>query len=245
MVFQPIHRLGDGERVGFEALARFPEDRLPAGAAAAGLVDESGLGFSPDVWFAHADLQDLGVQLEVAAITAALQRLADVPAGHYVAVNAGPETIVSGQLATAMAGTDMAHVVVELTEHLAIEDYAAVRSAVKGLQDEHSASVCTKIPGIAADDVGAGAASLLHLLELADLLDFCKLDIALTRGIDTDEVRQALAVGLVGMGRTAGFRIVAEGIETQAQLETLRGLGVYAGQGYHLGRPGPLPKGAP
>jgi EAL domain-containing protein (putative c-di-GMP-specific phosphodiesterase class I) len=245
MVFQPIVRLADGVRTGWEALARFPEDRLPAGSAEAGLTDEAGFGFGPDVWFAHADLEGLGVPLEVAAITAALDRLADVPDDEYVAVNCGPGTLVSGQLAAAVAGVDLSRVVLELTEHLAIHDYPAVRRAVADLREAHSAGLCTKIPGFAADDVGAGAASLLHLLELADLLDFCKLDIALTRGIDTDDVRQALAVGLVGMGHQAGFRIVAEGVETEAQLVTLRRLGVYAAQGWHTGRPGPLPKEPP
>lgn len=243
MVFQPIHRLADGRRVGFEALARFPEDRLPAGSAAAGLVDEAGLGFGPDVWFAAADVEGLGVELEVAAIVAALDRLDDVPVGEYVAVNVGPATLVSGDLASAVAGRDLSRVVVEITEHMAIDDYAAVRSAVVDLQAAHGATVCTKIPGMAADDVGAGAASLRHLLELADLLAFAKLDIALTKNIDTDGVRQALAAGMVGMGDAAGFRVVAEGVEHEAQLVTLRSLGVHSGQGWHLGRPGPLPRG--
>lgn len=242
MVFQPIHRLEDGVRVGWEALARFPEDRLPAGAGAAGLVDEQGLGFGPDVWFAHADVEGLGVELELSAICAALDRLDDVPEGEYLAVNVGPEALVSGRLGKAIAGVDLSWVVLELTEHLAIRDYEAVRTAVVELQEERSVKVCTKIPGIAADDMGAGAASLRHLLELRTVLDYCKLDISLIAGIDTDDGRQVLAGAIVGMGHTAGFRVVAEGIEHEAQLVTLRSLGVHAGQGWHLGRPGPLPR---
>lgn len=244
MVFQPIFRLDDGVRVGWEALARFPEDRLPAGAGAAGLVDEQGLGFRPDVWFAHADIEGLGVELELAAIRAALRRLEDLPAGEYMAVNVGPEALVSGRLAEAIEEVDLSWVVIELTEHLAIRNYEAVRSAVVQLQEERSAKVCTKIPGIAADDMGAGAASLRHLLELRTVLDYCKLDVSLTAGIDTDEGRQVLAGAIVGMGLSAGFRVVAEGVEHEAQLVTLRSLGVHAGQGWHLGRPGSLPKEA-
>lgn len=244
MVFQPIARLADGQVVGYEALARFPEGQLPAGSADAGLTDETGAGFGPDVWFAHADLAGFGVELEVAAVDAALDRLDDVPAGCHLAINVGPSTLVSGRLAAAVADRDLSRVVVELTEHLAIDDYGAVRSAVVDLQAGH-ARVCTKIPGVAADDVGAGAASLRHLLELADLLSFAKLDIALTRAIDTDTVRQALAAGMVGMGTAAGFRVVAEGVEHEAQLVTLRSLDVHAAQGWHIGRPGPLPKEAP
>lgn len=244
MVFQPIHRLEDGARVGFEALARFPEDRLPAGSSDAGLVDEAGLGFSPDVWFAAADVEGLGVELELAAITAAVARIGDLPEGTYVAVNVGPETLVSGRLVEVLADVDVSRIVVELTEHLAIQDYAAVRSAVVELQDRQAA-VCTKIPGVAADDFGAGVASLRHLLELADLLTFTKLDVSLTANIDTDHVRRALAGAIVGMGHSAGFRVVAEGVERAAQLVTLRSLGVHAGQGFFLGRPGPLPKEDP
>lgn len=242
MVFQPIHRLEDGARVGFEALARFPEDRLPAGSSAAGLTDEAGLGFGPDVWFAAADVEDLGVELEVAAIAAALERLPDVPDEAYMAVNTGPATLVSGQLAAVVEGLDLSRVVIELTEHSAIDDYVAVKAAVRELQAEHSANVCTKIPWFAADDMGAGAASSLHhLAELGELLTFCKLDLSLTVGIDTDRARRALAAALVGMGHELGFRVVAEGIEHQAQLVTLRSLGAHAGQGWLFGRPGPLP----
>lgn len=243
MVFQPIHRLEDGVRVGFEALARFPEDRLPAGSSDAGLTDEAGLGFSPDVWFRAADIEGLGVELEVAAIAAALERLPDVPDGVYMAVNTGPATLVSGQLAAAVESLDLSRVVIELTEHMAIDDYAAVRAAVRDLQERHSVSCCTKIPWVAADDMGAGAASLHHLAELGELLTFCKLDLSLTTGIDTDRARRALAAALVSMGHELGFRVVAEGIEHQAQLVTLRSLGAHAGQGWLFGRPGPLPTG--
>lgn len=245
MVFQPIHRLEDGKRVGWEALARFPEDRLPVGSAAAGLTDEADLGFSPDVWFRAADLEGLGVALEVAAIRAALARLPDVPAGEYVAVNVGPETLVSGELASVVDGLDLSRVVVELTEHLAIDDYGAVRSAVVSLQRDHSANLCTKIPHIAADDVGGGVASLHHLAELGELLTFCKMDLSLTVGIDHDRGRRALASALVAMGHEMGFRIVAEGVEHEAQLVTLRAVGAHAAQGWLFGKPGPLPEGAP
>lgn len=242
MVFQPVVRLDDGRRIGFEALARFPEDRLPAGSADAGLVDEAGLGFSPDVWFSAAGVEGLGTELEVAAISAALERIPDVPAGHHIAVNVGPETLVSGQLSAALEGLDLSGVVVELTEHMAIRDYGAVKAAVVELQEEHSARCCTKIPWIAADDMGAGAASLHHLAELGELLAFAKLDLSLTRGIDTDRSRRALAAALVGMGHELGFRIVAEGVEHEAQRIALASLGAYAAQGWLIGRPGPLPQ---
>jgi EAL domain-containing protein (putative c-di-GMP-specific phosphodiesterase class I) len=248
MVFQPIHRLADGQLIGREALARFPSSMTDEDLEAAhgpnwrlGAYTSEG----PGVWFEMADLLGLGVELEVSAIRAALARLGDLPAGEYVAVNVGPETLVSGQLAKALGDADLSRVVVELTEHLAIPDYGAVRSAVVELQEAHRAKVCTKvgrnIPAVAADDMGAGEASLRHLLELRTILDYCKLDIALTVGIDTDEGRRILAGAIVGMGEQAGFKVVAEGVEHAAQVVTLQSIGVFAAQGYYLGRPGPLP----
>jgi EAL domain-containing protein (putative c-di-GMP-specific phosphodiesterase class I) len=244
MVFQPIHRLSDGRRTGFEALARFPSDLTPEDLDAlhgprwrdAGYTSEG-----PGVWFEMADALGLGVALEVAAIRAALARLPDLPAGEYMAVNVGPETLVSRRLAAAVDGRDLSRVVVELTEHLAIEDYDAVKAAVVDLQTEHSVRCCTKIPALAADDIGAGQAAFHHLAELGEYLSFAKMDVGLTRAIDTDRSRQALAEALVGMGRRLGFLIVAEGVEYEAQRVTLAGLDAHAAQGYLLGKPGPLP----
>lgn len=246
MVFQPIHRLDDGARVGFEALARFPESISPEEMEVMhgpGWKNNSYTGMGPDIWFSQANLLGLGVDLEVSALCNALGSVDKLPDDHYIAVNIGPEALTSGALSRAVRDVDMSRVVVELTEHMAITDYPAIRKAVQSLQKEHSAMVCTKIPGIAADDVGAGSASLMHLLELGDLLTFCKLDISLTRGIDEDLGRQALAAGLVSMSSVYQYKIVAEGIEREEQLDILRIIGVYSGQGWLLGKPGPLPEG--
>lgn len=92
---------------------------------------------------------------------------------------------------------------------------------------------------LAVDDVGAGFASLRHILRLSP--DFIKLDRTLIDGIDHDRSRQALAGGLITFAEKIGAAIIAEGIETPAQLAMLLSLGVELGQGFHLGRPGPLP----
>ena len=91
---------------------------------------------------------------------------------------------------------------------------------------------------VSVDDAGAGFASLRHILELKP--DFVKLDVALVRGIEADPARQALIVGLCHFAARTGAILIAEGIETAAEAETVRGLGVPFGQGYLLGRPGPL-----
>ena len=117
----------------------------------------------------------------------------------------------------------------EITEHVAIADYATIRRAIELLG--------TNIR-LAVDDAGAGFASFRHILELAP--DFVKLDIGLVRGIDADPARQALAAGMVFFAAERKLLLIAEGIETRAELQTLRHLGIQLGQGYLLGRPKPL-----
>jgi EAL domain-containing protein (putative c-di-GMP-specific phosphodiesterase class I) len=94
---------------------------------------------------------------------------------------------------------------------------------------------------LAVDDVGAGYASLRHILELHP--DFVKLDRSLIAGVEVDEARQAMIVGLSHFARTTGCRLIAEGIETEAERKTLRALDIALGQGYLLGRPAPLGPG--
>ncbi len=88
---------------------------------------------------------------------------------------------------------------------------------------------------IALDDLGAGHSSLNRLVELRS--DVAKLDMKLIRGIDQDPFRLALLKSLVRFGEEVGMVLVAEGIETPAELEAVRRQGVAFGQGYLLGRP--------
>jgi EAL domain-containing protein (putative c-di-GMP-specific phosphodiesterase class I) len=87
--------------------------------------------------------------------------------------------------------------------------------------------------------MGSGYANMQHVLRLAP--DIIKLDVALVRGIDGDRARRALAGSLAVFAEEMGARLVAEGIETPAELATLVELGVPYGQGFVLARPGPLP----
>ena len=74
-----------------------------------------------------------------------------------------------------------------------------------------------------------------HILDLRP--DIIKFDISLTRNVDRDPVRKALAAALGVFAQHAGTTVTAEGIETQAELDVLRQLGFHSGQGYLLGRP--------
>ena len=88
------------------------------------------------------------------------------------------------------------------------------------------------------DDTGTGFASLSLVLEVAP--EFIKLDRELIANIDLDPVRRALARALVAFGNETGAEVIAEGIESAAELDVLIDLGISYGQGFYLGRPGSL-----
>jgi EAL domain-containing protein (putative c-di-GMP-specific phosphodiesterase class I) len=92
---------------------------------------------------------------------------------------------------------------------------------------------------LAVDDAGAGFASFRHVLQLNPA--FVKLDRSLVAGIDSDPAKQALVAGMRQFARATRCRLIAEGVETEAERAALAGLGVRLAQGYLLGRPGPLP----
>jgi EAL domain-containing protein (putative c-di-GMP-specific phosphodiesterase class I)/AmiR/NasT family two-component response regulator len=210
MVFQPI-MLADRTVIGCEALARFPQE--PAQG--------------PDRWFAEADSVGLGTELELCAVAAALRQLPNLPDDVFLAVNVSPSTAVAPELAALLQGTDQSRVVLELTEHVPVEDYDAVNAGLAALR---STGV-----RLALDDTGAGYAGFRHLLGLRP--DVIKLDISLTRDIDHDPVRRALAAAIVAFAADVGAWVVAEGIETDSEMATLGGLNVPWLQGFRLGRP--------
>jgi EAL domain-containing protein (putative c-di-GMP-specific phosphodiesterase class I) len=212
--FQPILDLKTRRIAGCEALARF------AGAPPR----------PPDVWFAEAHRVGLGPELELAAVAMALARLPELPLDSYLAVNVGPEVATRPELLALLGSVDARRVVVELTEHLPVTDYPVLVQAVGRIRDCGAR--------LAIDDTGAGFAGLSHILKLAP--DLIKLDRMLTSGIDTDPARQALAGALVNFAARTRAKIVAEGVETTAELDAIHELGIEYGQGYLLGRPAPL-----
>ncbi|MEM9428228.1 MAG: EAL domain-containing protein [Pseudomonadota bacterium] len=209
--FQPIFRTGQAKPAGFEALARF--------AVAPSRP--------PDQWFADAARAGRSEELELAAIAVALAGLDQLPVDAYLSVNAGPQTILSGGLGPALADHVPERLVLEITEHAQVTDYAALRHALEPLR--------TRGVRIAVDDAGAGFASLSHILQLSP--EIIKLDRALTVSIEADPARRALVSALVHFARDIRADLVAEGIETAQELDCLSSLGVGMFQGYHLGAP--------
>jgi EAL domain-containing protein (putative c-di-GMP-specific phosphodiesterase class I) len=87
---------------------------------------------------------------------------------------------------------------------------------------------------IALDDVGVGYAGLEAVTELSP--DYLKVDMSLVRGIDEDPARQEILRALTQIAWRMDARVVAEGIETDAELRVLRDLAVSYGQGFRIGR---------
>jgi EAL domain-containing protein (putative c-di-GMP-specific phosphodiesterase class I)/CheY-like chemotaxis protein len=211
VVFQPIFDLAQKRIVGAEALSRF------AGEPPRG----------PQAWFAEAASVGLGVELELRAVEAALEHVGFLPAEAYLSLNLSPAAVSSGRLTEALAPLALERTVVEITEHAPVADYGALAEALQGFRSGGGR--------VAIDDAGAGFASLRHIVWLAP--DIIKLDISLTRDIHVDRTRRALAAALISFARETGTIIVAEGVETQEELDTLRELGAAQAQGYHLARP--------
>ena len=216
MVFQPVVDLAGGRTFGYEALARFDEEPLR----------------SPDRWFAEAEGVGLGRELEVVAVASALAQQSRIAPDQILGVNMSPATVLTDWPSEVASSVKWENVVIELTEHVVIEDYQAIQRSLRSLRELGA--------GLSVDDTGAGFASLRHILDLAP--DYVKLDISLCRGIDRDPARRALASALVSFTRDVGIVLVAEGIETEDERATLTDLGVQYGQGFLLGRPAPLPE---
>ncbi|MHB8671340.1 MAG: sensor domain-containing phosphodiesterase, partial [Acidimicrobiales bacterium] len=212
-VFQPIVDLRTGRVVGAEALTRFTDDdRVPM------------------AWFAEAANIGLGVDLELAAAKRGMAEFSK-DSGLYLSVNLSANALRPGCELVRTADMDPSRVVVELTEHVEMVDYPALEATAAELR-----SLSARL---ALDDTGAGMSSLRRILQLKP--EIIKLDIVLTIGIDRDPVRQALARALTTFATEIGALVIAEGIETTAQLKMITELGVPYGQGFLLGRPGPLP----
>jgi diguanylate cyclase (GGDEF)-like protein len=208
VVVQPVVELASGAEVTVEALTRFDDTTR-----------------NPAQWFATAAALGLGHELEVAAAASALEQVAD--GTRPVAINLSPGVVLAGGLDDLLARVDPRDVVLEVTEHAPVDSYAALDLALgphraRGLR-------------VAVDDVGAGYASMTHVVRMHP--DVVKIDMSLVRGIDADPVRQALVRALTAFGEQLRAVVVAEGVETEAERDTLVGLGVEYAQGFLFGVP--------
>jgi EAL domain-containing protein (putative c-di-GMP-specific phosphodiesterase class I)/putative methionine-R-sulfoxide reductase with GAF domain len=206
-----VVRPADQLIVGYEALARMPLDPVR----------------SPDWWLAKAEEVGLRQHLEIACLAAATC-LGPTPEDRLLFVNLSPSLLaVPGALD--LLDRLPQRLVVELTEQEAVEDYDGLRHDLEPW--------LARGVRIAIDDAGAGYSSLRHVIELTP--DFLKLDRELVRDLDRDRNRRALVGAMAAFAAEVGTSVIAEGVETEAELDVLRDAEVDLVQGYLLARPGP------
>lgn len=210
MVFQAIHDVVTGDVVGLEALARFPCEP-----------------FRPDVFIEQAAALGLGVELEMAIVRRVFSLLPQLPAEVFVAVNMSPAAVLRAPWSELLADIDPCRIVLEITEHDAVENYAALTDVLQACRARRMR--------VAVDDVGSGFSSFTHVLELGP--DFVKIDQTIIRNIDIDAARRSLTQAIAEFAEPMCVTVIAEGVENQDELDAVAAAGIVWAQGYHLSRP--------
>ena len=221
-VYQPIVSLDSRRVIGFEGLIR-PVPPAPFA--------------DPAALLAAAEATGRLTALDMACIETIVAGARALPEDAFLSLNLSPPTIEasefsSGALLAILTRHAIApgRVVVELTERQQMHDLDRVRSRI---------DACRRA-GIrfAADDIGAGNAGLRLLAEIR--FDILKVDLTLVQRSASEGQSSAVISSVVELAARTGALVVAEGIEHESQLGALRALGITAGQGYYLGRPGGL-----
>lgn len=207
-VYQPVVDLDDDTVAGYEALTRFS-------------VDEA----TQDV-FVGAALVGAGTTVELRTLEASIAESVELPRSGFLALNVSPTLITENDALAPLLDTIDRPVVLELSELEPVADYRALRRAIDLLGTQVQLSV---------DDAGSGFAGLSHILTLE--AEYVKVDRWWIAGIDTDPARRALVAGLANFACETGATLIAEGIETDGELDTVRRLGIRLGQGFLLGAP--------
>jgi EAL domain-containing protein (putative c-di-GMP-specific phosphodiesterase class I) len=224
-VFEPIVKLATNEVLGYEALSRGP--------AGSGLE-------SPADLFGTAEVADREYELDSLCRRRALANARGIRGDQLLFLNILPTCIQDPDFQAARVretletlGLGPRNLVLEISEKQAISNFPIMREAI-----DHFSGLGF---GIALDDTGAGFSSLQAALELAP--DFLKLDMSLVRSIEESPEKQELLRGLQSLAAKMGSRVIAEGIETEQELNAIRSLGIECGQGFHIGRGSPTPGG--
>jgi diguanylate cyclase (GGDEF)-like protein len=222
VAFQPVYALADGRLTGFECLVRWERDGTPVSPATfVGLAEDTGL---------------IGI-LGSIVLTKAGEFLHGLAAAGVddltVSVNISPHQLGDPVLLDGVAaiieqtGMSADRLMLEITE-----------SALLGASEaslEHLGALQALGVGIALDDFGTGYSSLSTLRTFP--LDALKIDRAFVTGLTTDNGDRTIVSAIAAMGHALGMTIIAEGAETQDQLQAVRDLGCDRVQGFVLGRP--------
>jgi EAL domain-containing protein (putative c-di-GMP-specific phosphodiesterase class I) len=221
-VFQPIFDLQSGAVLGCEALSRGP----------AGTTQQSPLNL-----FQAAEASDLVFELDRHCRRQALRTARALPAPQRLFVNVVPASMYDpdfqgASLIGLLEGYGLApeRIVLEVSEGYAIANYTLFAEALQSF---------TQVGfSIAVDDIGAGHSGLENIAHLNPR--YLKFDMALVRDIDRSHVKREMAHALKTFADKMDSKIIAEGIEREGERQACVDLGLHYGQGYLLGRPGPL-----
>lgn len=222
ILYEPIVNLTTREVLGHEALVRGPsKSKLQAPNRLFRLAEEAGLVF----------------ELDCLCRRTALRGARGLEPGRLLFLNCLPTSIHDPAFQGEVLKQSLEELrlrpedlVFEISERESIDNFTIFREA-----RDHYKALGFKI---ALDDTGVAYGSLEAVMELAP--DFIKVDLSLVRGIDTDPPRQELLRALHAVAGKLGGQIIAEGVETTEEFETLRDLGIPYGQGYLFGRAAPL-----
>ncbi|HYG47338.1 MAG TPA: EAL domain-containing protein [Allosphingosinicella sp.] len=220
--YQPLADLESGSILGFEALLRWTHDQLGeiGPATFIPLAEESGLILKLGHWVLRQACA------EAARWTPALK----------LSVNLSPAQFTQGDLASEVeavlgeTGLDPARLELEITEGLLIKDPG---KAIVILERLKALGV-----QISMDDFGTGYSSLSYFRMFP--FDKVKIDQSFIRDMIDNPQARAIIRSVIGLGQGLGMPVVAEGVETEAQLEALRAEGCDQVQGYWISRPGPI-----
>jgi len=214
VALQPIVSASQLQPLGFEALLRPTVDFFSG----------------PDEVLQAAESTDQIHRLAEAVATKIAAKLVDLGMPIQLFINLHPEELAD------TAALLQSYAVLQPLASLIVFEITERGSLPAGSQWQVSIDALRSIGfRIALDDLGSGAASLAALAEIDP--DVVKLDMSLVRDIDQERRKRKLVQMLCRFSAAVGIRVVAEGIETEAEADTVRNLGVDMLQGYWLARP--------